>query len=104
MPKKSTYLTILTVLLFGLAGHTLASDLRDPTRPYSVGTGTSYSAPSFRVNAIFVSETRRIAIVNGVRVGIGDEVNGATVTDIQKDHLMLEVNGRAVTAKLKRAQ
>ena len=85
-----------------LAGHAGADDrLRDPTRPYTAGPGnTAAPAPRFRVNAIIVSDDRRIAIVNGRRVGVGDHVNGATVREITKTELQIEIDGQVRTLTL----
>ena len=94
---------VLTALLMNVATATLAEELfRDPTRPY-IARPTYASVPSrFKVNAIIVSDDRRLAIVNGRRVGIGDSVGGATVTAIKKHELTLDVAGEARTLRLKR--
>jgi hypothetical protein len=102
--------SILTVLVALLFGPLLASGqelLRDPTRPYSAksvattatatATGTTTGVTGFRVTAIFTSEKRRIAVVNGQRVGEGDLVDGATVVEIRADALRLNYQGKAIT-------
>jgi hypothetical protein len=50
--------------------------------------------------AIFISETRRIAVLNGQRVTEGDEVDGAVVVKILKDSLQLRIRGREVSTHL----
>jgi len=106
--------SILTVLVALLFGPLLASGqelLRDPTRPYSAkpvatgttGTGTTGTATAvtgFSVTAIFTSEKRRIAVVNGQRVGEGDLVDGATVVEILADALRLNFQGKAITTRV----
>jgi len=107
--------SILTVLVALLFGPLLASGqelLRDPTRPYSVkpvattatgtgtGTGTATVVTKFIVTAIFTSEKRRIAVVNGQRVGEGDLVDGATVVEILANALRLNVQGKAITTRV----
>lgn len=74
--------------------------LRDPTRPYSETQGTYASPPRFVVNAIIISPQRRVAIVNGRRVVVGDTVGGATVIAIEKKQLLLELGGKRITAGL----
>ena len=74
--------------------------LRDPTRPYSVRSFVSAGAATFNVTAIFVSQKRRVAIVNGRRVTEGDQVDGATVVEIRKDGLRLNLDGKALTTRL----
>ncbi len=82
-----------------------ARDFRDPTRPYTPPVAVRAAvAKSFVVNAIFVSSRRQIAVINGQRVAVGDVVDGATVTRIEKHEITLDANGREVTATLKRSR
>ena len=96
-------LLALAALLMSVATAGLADELfRDPTRPYTAQQ-TYASVPSrFKVNAIIVSDDRRLAIVNGRRVGVGDSIGGATVTAIAKHELTLDVAGETRTLRLKR--
>jgi len=55
---------------------------------------------SFRVNAIIVSDERRIAIVNGRRVGVGDVIGDATVVSISKAEVILDVDGKAQSLRV----
>ena len=87
------------VLLGPLLAHG-ADMLRDPTRPFSVPTLVTSSNATFVVSAIFVSQERRVAIVNGRRVAEGDEVDGATVVKIQADGLRLNLGGLTIEAHL----
>lgn len=99
MPER-----IITGLLLALLGTTqsVSADevLRDPTKPYRVNATQSQGATRFTVNAIFVSDERRIAIVNGQRVAVGGQVNGATVVAISKEKLTLRIDGKSFSARL----
>jgi hypothetical protein len=89
------------LLLTSISGLSLADELlRDPTRPYVPHALGISDAPRYAVNAIIVSSKRRVAIVNGRRVGVGGSVEGATVIAIEKDHLILEKDGERITAGL----
>jgi HD-like signal output (HDOD) protein len=55
------------------------------------------AGPEFRLNGIIYSEDRPTAIVNGIMVRIGDEVNGATVLSIERDRVILWGNGKPKT-------
>jgi hypothetical protein len=100
--------SILSVLVALLIGPLLADAqelLRDPTRPYAakpVVTTTSGGsvATTFRVTAIFTSDLRRVAVVNGQRVIEGDRVDGATVVEIMADALQLNFQGKAITRRV----
>ena len=89
------------VLLTLASGLCLADEvLRDPTRPYTAVEQRAAASPRFVVNAIIVSDDRRVAIVNGRRVGVGSSLSGARVISIEKDQLILEIDGKRVTARL----
>jgi hypothetical protein len=94
-----------TVLLFGPLLANAEETLRDPTRPFSArsvvaSTGGGAVISSFKVTAIFTSDMRRVAVVNGQRVGEGDQVDGATVVEILADRLRLDHRGKAITSRV----
>lgn len=93
-------LTVMAALLLCPLLTDGAELLRDPTRPYSVRSFVSDDAATFNVSAIFVSQKRRVAIVNGQRVTEGDQVNGATVVEIRKDGIRLNLDGKSLTTRL----
>jgi len=101
--RSSTSLIALIALivLAGLSFSAAGESLRDPTRPYSAREAIAAAAPRFDVNAIIVSDERRIAIVNGKRVGVGGQVDSATVVSIEKTELVLDVGGQKVTLGLR---
>lgn len=94
-----TVCAALALLAVSATGHA-SEALRDPTRPYTARQAHAASAPRYKVNAIIVSDERRIAIINGKRIGVGGRVNGATVVSIAKRELILEVNGQELTLRL----
>ncbi len=97
-------LIVSGVLLFGPLLTDGAELLRDPTRPYSrtpvVRPARAARAATFSVTAIFVSEERRVAIVNGQHVSEGDRVDGATVVEILAHSLRLNLRGTEFTTRL----
>lgn len=99
MHRRARQFAVVTLTL--ISGLCLADEaLRDPTRPYTAVEARAAGAPRFVVNAIIVSDDRRVAIVNGRRVGVGSSLSGAQVISIDKDQLVLEINGKRVTARL----
>lgn len=103
MLERCRQLLILGLVLGSAATVSHAEEiLRDPTRPYLPATGAAAATPRFAVNAIIVSSARRVAIVNGQRVGVGGSVDGATVISIEKDQLVLEQDGKQLTLGLNR--
>ncbi len=106
MPRRYSILTLAVVLLVAPILANAQETLRDPTRPWSartvapVGTVTSTGVTGFRVTAIFTSDRRRVAVVNGQRVSEGDTVDGATVVEILTDDLRLDLNGKTITSRV----
>ncbi len=101
MREQLRILTIIVLMLTSFSGLSIGEEiLRDPTRPYVASERRVVATPRFAVNAIIVSSERRVAIVNGRRVGIGGSVDGAIVITIEKDHLILEKDGKRITAAL----
>ena len=104
MRNRYSILSVSAVLLFSPVLADDAELLRDPTRPWSArsvaAAATGNTTSSFRVTAIFTSEKRRIAIVNGQRVSEGDLVDGATVVEILVDALRLNFQGKAITSRV----
>lgn len=100
---RDIYRNVLAVIaLLVIASSSCFADevLRDPTRPYAANVPGKTITTRFMVNAIIISTERRVAIVNGRRVGVGASVHDATIVAIEKDHLVLERNGKRIVARL----
>lgn len=100
MPRAISILMVAAMLLIGPLQLAAAESLRDPTRPYSARAASPGDPASFVVTAVFVSKERRVAIINGQRVVEGNEVGGATVVEIQRQQIRLNLNGKEITARL----
>lgn len=101
MPEATRHLLVLGLLFASFPISSLADDaFRDPTRPYTAAERRASAAPRFVVNAIIVSDDRRVAIVNGRRVSVGSSLGGATVIAIDKHQLILDIGGKRITAGL----
>jgi hypothetical protein len=61
---------------------------------------TPVTRTRFSVDTIVVSPQRRVAVINGRSVGVGDKVNGARVLDIEPNRVTLDVDGRKLTIEL----
>lgn len=83
-----------------VAGSACANDLHDPTRP-DVATTTAASSPSgWRLGSTLVAPHRRVAVVNGDTVQVGDRVDGATVAAILPGAVRLRTANGTRTVKL----
>ncbi|HEX6929660.1 MAG TPA: hypothetical protein VF267_10440 [Gammaproteobacteria bacterium] len=84
-------------MLFGMHGIPIAAELGDPTRPSYLRAesrnDTASREPSWHVESIIVSATRRLAVINGRVVGVDDRIAGARVTEILPYEVRLEYKG-----------
>jgi len=83
-------------LALGAAPALAGEALDDPTRPSHLPApavaGTT-ATPGWRVDSIIVSPARRLAVINGRSVGVGERVGGARVLEILPYEVRLEYNG-----------
>ena len=67
--------------------------LGDPTRPTAlnevVSTKVGDSGPRWRLQSTRVSAERRVAVINGKTLRVGDVVDGATLVDIRSNGVSL---------------
>lgn len=61
--------------------------VRDPTRPFAAAAMAAgeavQAAPDFKLTAVLVSPSRRIAVINGEFLKEGDRVNGRLISTIE---------------------
>ncbi len=53
--------------------------------------------PNFTVEGIIWSDTIHAAIINGQMIGVGDKIANATVVDVNRDGVIVDVNGQQFT-------
>lgn len=63
-------------------------DLVDPTRPFSAETGVPVSG-GLVLQSTLVSPGRKLAIINGRTLGLGDKLGNAVVAEIRSNEVML---------------
>ncbi|MCW8886860.1 MAG: general secretion pathway protein GspB, partial [Motiliproteus sp.] len=69
---------------------------KDPTRPpgrLAVASGAEPIAATYQVGSVIIGGGRKLAVVNGQRVMVGDQVDGAKVVGIKADTVVLHVEG-----------
>lgn len=79
------------------------AELADPTRPPGFGGAAAAIRPSapLVVTSILVSSGRKIAVIDGRSVKVGDSIGGARVLEIAPDTVL--VRTRTGTAELRLA-
>ena len=95
--------------LFAAAGTAGAviGELPDPTRPLSGRTVAPSPKPALApvqapsvLQSILVSAQRRLAVISGRTVRVGDQVGDAVVTEILPYEVVLQRNGQEVRMRL----
>ena len=95
-----------------IAGSSFAAEpaMHDPTQPFRAAPGgdaavpTSGPQPRFKVTAVFVSPTRRVAIVNGKALQEGAQIAGAEVVKIDGHSVQLREGNREFVVQLGEAR
>jgi MSHA biogenesis protein MshK len=99
-------MNVRRLLLLGagvLAAATVSSEgtaLRDPTRPSGwrapAAAEQAKQAPVMRLQGTFSVAGSRSALIDGQRVVVGDQVGGAKVLRIEKNKVVLRMEGETV--------
>lgn len=93
--------TLSLTALLALGGVAQAETLQDPTRPATARE----AAPSpdtgvLQIEAIMDSGPRRIAIVNGRIVRVGDRIGAALIEEIGSDSIRYTRDGRSSISRI----
>jgi len=95
---------VLSLLCIATAAPAQRGALVDPTRPPAVATESGAkeaAAPAGpRLQSVLISPTRRIAVISGSTVGLGEKFGGATVTAISESGVSLRYADRKETLQL----
>ena len=94
-------LKIATCILL-LTSISANAELSDPTRPsYALPeAGEQIATSALRVSAVFISGDRKVAVVNGQRVRVGESIGGATVSGIDRKKVSFVRGDRTFTVSL----
>ncbi|HPQ24990.1 MAG: general secretion pathway protein GspB [Gammaproteobacteria bacterium] len=99
--RQLVFWVSLTGQMLAMAGEN--GELLDPTRPSGPRTGAVVPAdavenPStpLRLQGTFSMAGQRSAMINGRRVSVGDQVMGAEVLQINKNTVLVRVEGETV--------
>ena len=95
----------LIIVLISSVSFTLQAQLDDPTRPpgYPLtipGGKKSSNATSFTLSSVYISASRRAAVINNKKVEIGGYVGGAKVITILPSSVQLRRKGKTFTVRL----
>ena len=87
-----------------LSAPVVAAAFSDPTQPVGTALATARAAPAAPTGPVLqstlVSPQRRLAVISGKQVRVGDKVNGAEVTDILPYEVRMKQGGRETILRL----
>ena len=102
MSLGKNILRVVTAVAFCAPVATFA--FSDPTQPMGHTVTSSHAVPSQPkgpvLQSTLVSPQRRLAVISGKQVQVGDTVNGAVVTEISQYEVRIKQKGRETTLRL----
>lgn len=91
---------LTTLLLIALAATAHAEILDDPMRPPMATKSAPVAAAKgmeFYLYSTLIAQGRRMAVINGRHVGVGDRIGGAKVEEIMPARVKLRYAGKSRT-------
>jgi MSHA biogenesis protein MshK len=96
---KTGLLALSCNVVVVLAAH--AQALRDPTRPPDFSAAApEVEATVSALQSVLISPGRRVAVISGRTVAVGDQVGNAKVISIREGEVVLREGGETRTLKL----
>lgn len=72
----------------------LASDWRDPTKPFEVRSAIKKERDAFRLQSVLIGDKRKTAMINNKAVEVGDWIGGAQVMEITSNRVAINKAGK----------
>lgn len=102
--RKAKFITLVFLWLFSLILPAVAQEakesLRDPTRPLGLSVQKTAEA-RLELQAIFIRDKSKEAVINGQSVREGDSVSGALITGIDEKTVSYRKAGKSGKLKLR---
>jgi MSHA biogenesis protein MshK len=95
--------TLATLLLLAGAAfttHAAAQQLADPMQPPGTAPAAIAAAPRAGLQTVLISGSRRLALIDGKRVSVGESARGAEVVEIRSTEVVLRRGRRTEVLKL----
>lgn len=88
--------------------YTYAEQLVDPTRPELYKSTSNVTSPQtpegshyeWVLNSTLLSSRQQLAIINGIQLAVGEEINGAIVKRIKHQQVTLSYQNEIITLSL----
>lgn len=66
----------------------------DPTRPLNLSTQSRSGVETLRLQSILFSGSRRIAVINGTVLAVGERIGDAAVVKIEAQRVVVDQQGK----------
>lgn len=94
----------IAMLLLAVPAAAIAQQgIGDPTRPTSLTEPDAAAAartPRWRLQSTLIADDRKVAVINGRTVSLGERIEGATLLEIHSDGVTLQSDGQRLTLRL----
>jgi MSHA biogenesis protein MshK len=100
---NSIVFIFMMTLALALPAHAadVFDSLPDPTRPASAPSeGVTSAVQGLVLQSVLIAPQRRLAVINGRTLAIGERIDGATVVDIQAHEVVLKRASGDLTLRL----
>ena len=91
---KSAFLIVMVV------ASSLSQALTDPTRPSSYASVATVQS-ALKLESILYANKRRVAVINGRALSVGDQLGDVKITAIGKQRVTLSRDGKSQVLRLK---
>ena len=105
MSEAGRVLALALALVAGVGAASAQSGLGDPTRPTALNEAPAreeraVQGPRWRLQSTLVAEARRLAVINGRTVAQGERIDGATLREVRREGVTLDVDGRSIELRV----
>ena len=98
---RASRAALLTAVLLASAAQAALDDLPDPTRPGGLSRGGEPAAGGELVlQSVLIAPSRRIAVINGQKLAVGDRIRDQEVIEIRTHEVVLRRSGQERVLKL----
>lgn len=104
--SRAAGIIAIVVLAFAAAAHAQEPPVRDPMRPYVVvrsADASTRAEQGLELTGVLVSDTRRIAVINGRFYRVGDRVNGEEIVRIEPGSIQIRRGNEQVVVTVRDA-
>jgi hypothetical protein len=102
--RFAPHASLLTVCVMAVTAASAQTGLGDPTQPTFRSEPAveprAAAGPRWHLQSTLLASNRRLAVINGRTVVQGGRIDGATVLEVRRDGVTLDIGGQRVDLRL----